>query len=204
MKNWFQLDNPFWIFMGKLFDMVLLSVLWLVFSLPVVTIGASTTALYYVALKLANNEGGYTVRSFWQAFKQNLIPGIPLGMGGMVLGAFCSFDIYICSQMGGALALLLQWILLLLTVLLAMISAWLFPLVARCKTDWKHLLVMAFMMAMKNLGWTVLMLVTTLCMLAIGVFRFAPLLALAIGAIAYIHAKIINLVWKDYHLELVF
>ena len=81
MKNWFQLDNPFWIFMGKLFDMVLLSVLWLVFSLPVVTIGASTTALYYVALKLANNEGGYTVRSFWQAFKQNLIPGIPLGMG---------------------------------------------------------------------------------------------------------------------------
>ena len=41
-----KIDNPFFRFMGKLGDLVILSVLWLLCCLPVVTIGASTTALF--------------------------------------------------------------------------------------------------------------------------------------------------------------
>ena len=51
MKNLFNVENPVWVFMGKLVDMLLLSGLWVICSLPVVTIGASTAALYYVTLK---------------------------------------------------------------------------------------------------------------------------------------------------------
>lgn len=72
--------------MGKLVDLLVLSGLWVILSLPVVTIGASTAALYYVTLKLASNEEGYTVRSFFHAFKENLIPGIPLGIGSLAVG----------------------------------------------------------------------------------------------------------------------
>ena len=68
MKNLFNVENPVWVFMGKLVDMLILSGLWVICSLPVVTIGASTAALYYVTLKLANNEEGYTVRSFFFFF----------------------------------------------------------------------------------------------------------------------------------------
>ena len=53
MKNLFHVENPVWVFMGKLVDMLILSGLWVICSLPVVTIGASTAALYYVTLKLA-------------------------------------------------------------------------------------------------------------------------------------------------------
>ena len=59
MAKIFDLDNPVWRFMGKVFDMMVLTVLWVVTSLPVVTIGASTTALYYVGMKLARDDEGY-------------------------------------------------------------------------------------------------------------------------------------------------
>ena len=93
MKNLFNIENPVWVFMGKLVDILILSGLWLLCSLPVVTIGPSTAALYYVTLKLANNEEGYTVRSFFRAFKENLMPGIPLGIGAVLVGVFLGCDL---------------------------------------------------------------------------------------------------------------
>ena len=51
VKDLFQPDNLFSEVMTKIFDILLLNMLWLICSLPVVTFGASTTALYYVMMK---------------------------------------------------------------------------------------------------------------------------------------------------------
>ena len=59
MGKMFDIDNPVWRFMGKVTDMFFLTCLWLLFSLPVVTIGASTCALYYCSMTLASNKEGY-------------------------------------------------------------------------------------------------------------------------------------------------
>ena len=53
LQGFFNYDNPVWRFIGKLGDLILLNILWIVCSIPVFTIGASTTAVYYVTLKLA-------------------------------------------------------------------------------------------------------------------------------------------------------
>ena len=202
MKTLFNVENPVWVFMGKLVDMLILSGLWVICSLPVVTAGASTAALYYVTLKLADNEEGYTVRSFFRAFRENLIPGIPFGLGAIAVGIFLGCDIYMYSQMDGQMGVVLLWSVIILTVLFAMTAVWLFPLTARCRTDWKHLLVMAFVMSVRNFGWTLLMLVSAVCLFAIGLFVTAPLLVIAIGGTAYIHSKILNMLWKQYDLSL--
>ena len=55
--------------LSKICDIVCLNVLWLVCSLPIITIGASTTALYTVMLKLVKNEEGYIFKGFLHAFK---------------------------------------------------------------------------------------------------------------------------------------
>ena len=120
MKNLFNVENPVWVFMGKLVDMLILSGLWVICSLPVVTIGASTAALYYVTLKLANNEEGYTVRSFFHAFKENLIPGIPLGIGALAVGIFLGCDIYMYSQLDGKMGIVLLWAVIVLLALLSL------------------------------------------------------------------------------------
>ena len=57
MGKIFNINNPFWTFMGKLVDVVVLHFVWLVCSLPVVTFGASTTALYYALLKDTRADG---------------------------------------------------------------------------------------------------------------------------------------------------
>lgn len=51
----FSEDSRFYRFMSKLFDLILLNFLWLLTSLPLVTIGASTAALFAVLFKAAKN-----------------------------------------------------------------------------------------------------------------------------------------------------
>ena len=68
----FNYDSPFWSFMSRLADLIILNLLWIVFCVPVVTIGASTTAMYRVTLNMVRGEGSGVVRMFWDAFRLNL------------------------------------------------------------------------------------------------------------------------------------
>ncbi len=203
MKGLFQMENPVWIFMGKLVDMFVLTILWFLTSLPIITIGASTSALYYVTLNLANNEEGYVVRSFFRAFKENLRQGILAGILTIAGGVFLGCDIYVYYHMKGSAGTIMFWSTLILIIVYAMTVLYLFPLMARCQTDLKHLLAMAFVMAVKNFGWTLFMLVITVCLFVIGIFVMAPLLAIAVGGVVYIHSKILNMLWKEYYPRLI-
>lgn len=84
MKGFFSVDGGLYRFMSRLLEIFLLNVMWLVCSIPIVTIGASTTAAYVIALKMAGNEEGYIVKPFWKAFRENLKRGIPLGLINLV------------------------------------------------------------------------------------------------------------------------
>ena len=84
--KFFNVDNPVWRFVGNLADFFVLSVLWAVCCLPVVTIGASTTALYYVTMKMARNREGELIPSFFASFRQNLRQGIALWVGYLAVG----------------------------------------------------------------------------------------------------------------------
>ena len=46
LSGFFNYDNPVWRFIGKFGDLIILNVLWFVCSIPIFTIGASTTAVY--------------------------------------------------------------------------------------------------------------------------------------------------------------
>ena len=56
MKNLFNPDNPIMNFIGKLLDCFFLNILWVITSIPIITAGAATTALYYCTIKLAKDE----------------------------------------------------------------------------------------------------------------------------------------------------
>ena len=75
MAKLFDMTNPFWSFVGKLLDVVVLHLLWILCCLPVVTFGASTTALCYVLMKEAADRGSHYYRMFFEAFRANLFKG---------------------------------------------------------------------------------------------------------------------------------
>lgn len=71
MKRIFGIDSPLMVALMKIGDLLCLSVLWLVFSLPIFTIGASSTALYAAVFYcLRRNEAGVW-KHFWKAFREN-------------------------------------------------------------------------------------------------------------------------------------
>ena len=66
-----NIDSPFYRTMGRIGDLVLANVLWLVCCLPILTAGASTLGLFTVVNKMAAKED-YTVRTdFFKAFKRD-------------------------------------------------------------------------------------------------------------------------------------
>lgn len=94
MSNIFNLDAPIWVFMGEVADIIILALLWWVCCLGIVTIGASTTALYYVLGKKARKETTYVAKDFFKSFRQNFRQSVPLSI--LVSIGFVSFILY-CS-----------------------------------------------------------------------------------------------------------
>lgn len=71
--NFLKIDSPFMRFMGTVADLMILNVLTIICCIPVITAGASFTAMHYVLLKIARKEEGYIVKSFFRSFKQNFL-----------------------------------------------------------------------------------------------------------------------------------
>lgn len=93
-SGFFNYENPVWRFIGKFFDIMILNVLWFVCSIPIVTIGASTTAVYYVTLKLVRDEEGTTVKSFFKSFRDNFKQSTIIWLLLLLTGAVIGFDMY--------------------------------------------------------------------------------------------------------------
>ena len=60
-------DGKFINFLNKATDTLIATLLWLVCSIPIITIGASTTAFYSVMLKLVKDEESYITKSFFKS-----------------------------------------------------------------------------------------------------------------------------------------
>lgn len=74
MDRLFNVNNPLMRALSKLFDIGWLSLIYVVFCVPLVTIGAATTSLYYVSAKVLRKDKGYVWSEFWHSFKLNFKP----------------------------------------------------------------------------------------------------------------------------------
>ena len=92
MSRVFNYDNGFFRFMGKFVDVFFLSVLWVIYSLPLITIGASTQALYYTVHKQIRGNRGYVWQEFWDSFRDQLGSNIVLTLIYEVLLGILSYE----------------------------------------------------------------------------------------------------------------
>lgn len=87
MGRFFSMDNKFFTFMNKVADLCILNIICLVCCIPIVTAGASITAMYYVTLKMVRNEEAYIVRSFFKSFKDNFKQATIINLIMIAVGA---------------------------------------------------------------------------------------------------------------------
>lgn len=93
--KFFSIDGPLYQFFSRLLDMLKLNFLWLLCSLPIVTVGASTAAAFSITLKMVDEREGYIAKQFFKAFKENLKQGIPTGL----LNLFFVYALYLDFQL---------------------------------------------------------------------------------------------------------
>ena len=80
--------------MNMLFDILMIGVLWLICSLPLVTLVASTTAAYYAMAKVVRFKTGYMFREFLHGFKMNVKQSILPGLINVIITAVLVVDVY--------------------------------------------------------------------------------------------------------------
>jgi len=200
--KFFSLENPVWKFVGNLADFFFLSCLWYLCSLPVVTAGAATSAVYYVTLKMSRDKEGELFKSFFKAFKENLKPGCLLGVGYLVAGVLLGLDIVICLQQDSVMAGAMFFTSVVLLACGGLFATMTFPLIARCDNTTAALFKMGIALTLRNLLPVLSALVVNLAFAAVGVFVFWPVLLVAPGLAAYCNSFIFNRIFDKYGLSL--
>ena len=196
MKSLFNLDNPVFRFLERVFDIAYLNILCVVCSIPVITIGPSVTALYYCLLKIARKQDSSITRMFFDSLKMNLKQGILMTLIFAGLAAILVVDIQICNNMAGENAEYIRTFLYVVFAIVAVMASYAFPVLAQFDNTTVNILKYALLLAIYNVKYTAL--IVFLNAIPIVVFIFLPELFLwtfpawltfGFAAIAMINSK---------------
>lgn len=121
----------------KIINFLLLNILWVVCSIPLVTIGASTCAAFYVSLKMVNDEEVQVIKMFFKAFKQDFMQGTIMLCITSPCTALCIFmwRFLIKAEDKNLLLILGAFIVTMIIIILNFYS---YPLIARYSNTIKN------------------------------------------------------------------
>lgn len=130
--DFFDPNSKFSQIMGTVFDYAKLGLLALILSIPVVTAGAAVTAAMSVGMKIARNEAPGLWKPFWKSFRENFRQSVPLTLIIVVLFCLLGMDWkYVMEQESTTLIRVLRAGIFIAAALAAMISLYIFPILAR-------------------------------------------------------------------------
>lgn len=130
MGGLFDYDSRLFQFLLRVTDLVVLSLLWFVCSLPVFTAGAATAALYYVAMKLVRQRGGGAVEMFFHAFRQNFVPSLPVTGVLLAVAYLLYLDYSLLAPAYGGSGVF-HGLCIVALALYAVVASFVFPVLAR-------------------------------------------------------------------------
>lgn len=206
MGKFFNMDNPFFVAMGRVADIFLLNVVFFICCIPIVTIGPAITAMFYVTLKMAKNEESYIFRSFFHSFKQNLKQGIIIHVILLLLGLVLFGDFYITGHMVAKYNTVMRVLLLVVSIFYGLEYLYVYPVLAKFDNSVKNTMRNAILMAIRHLPQTVLMSIVALSPLIVLLIKDAAfqslilfvLILLGPGAIAYANSIVFVKVFAKY------
>ena len=193
MGRFFSMDNKFFTFMNKVADLCILNIICLVCCIPIVTAGASITAMYYVTLKMVRNEEAYIVRSFFKSFKDNFKQATIINLIMIAVGAVLYLDLNVAKNMPGSAGQIFYAIFMAFVIIYYVLLLYVYPILARFYNTIRNTIKNALFMAIRHLPYTVVMVLIGLCpllLLFIGSYQiqstlFVLFLVMGFGVIAY-------------------
>ena len=207
MGKFFNLDSPFVQFMNRVADLMWLNILFLLCCIPVVTVGASVTAMYYVTLKMVRNEESYITKLFFKSFKQNFLQATVIWIIFITAGFLLFVDYRILSgQMGlnidnGTVRTVMQVLLIAVFIFYVFTITFVFPLLSKFDNTIKNTIKNAFIMSIRHfpatLGSIALLIIVFLLIYYIPIMSmFAFILLFSVSA--YVSSLMFVRVFDNY------
>ena len=132
MDNLFRYDNKFFEALGKISNTVILNLLCIVSCIPIITIGASVTATYFVAMQIVKDEESYIIKEFIKRFKENFIISTKIWIIMMIIGGVLCFDFYISKLIiNEYIGVILQFIIVMMSIIFVFSITYVFPIVSK-------------------------------------------------------------------------
>lgn len=208
MNKIFDMDGPVFTTLNRLADLVWLNILYIICCIPVFTIGASTTALYYVTMKIVKNEEGYITRSFFKSFKMNFRQATLLWLLALAVGGILALDYSIMTGRFGDTIILSETIKKVFVGVLfgigsiyIFIMTYLFPLLAKFDNSIKNIIRNSFLISIRHLPYTVVLILIAVIpiVLIIVVSELIPLLFLILfSLIAFTSSYVFVRIFANY------
>ncbi|XCP86897.1 DUF624 domain-containing protein [Roseburia hominis] len=197
----FSLDGPLWRFFNLVYQLVVLHVLWIIYSLPLFTIGASTTALYYACMKMIRTKEGYVHRNFHHAFKENFkqatIIWLAVAAGVFLLITNLRFGIFLGNAIG-KLILIGNSVILIPFFLICM---YIFPVQAKFENRILDNVKNALILSFRHFPCSLLLVIIYGSLILITV-SFPPFFALMLfcgtGIAAYLSSNVFIYIFRKY------
>lgn len=197
MSSFFNLDNPIFTFLGKLFDIMVLSLVYIICCIPVITIGSATTALYYTIVKVIRKNRGYLMKEFFRSFKDNFKIGTISWIFILLFSLILYINNQITQQMEGTMGVVLYYTYRSAAILILITTLYLFPVLSRFQLGVWQLFKTSFFLSIKHLPSTILLVLLAVIFglasyLTIILILFAPALCL------YVSSFLLERVFKKY------
>ena len=183
---------------SRLIDLIVAGLYWLICSLPVITLGAASTALYYAVVKCVRHERGRLTGVFFSAFRREFRQSTLTWLIYIGYTAVIAADAYAigAAGLGGVLGIL-RWVFF-LPALLSL--PWMFAYISRFSNNIKGSFKFVGWLTLKHLGKSVLL---AAVLVAVGVIVYVTplLLPLLPGAVCMLMSLIIEPVFREYTAE---
>lgn len=170
-------DNPFFDLMGNIGDLIILNILFVITSIPVITAGASLTALYQVTLRRQRGESNYVAREYIKAFREEWKQSTVLWLAFLLTGALLLFDIFYVRNLGKEMAIAIGCLI----VVWSFVFSYTFPLQARFQNTIKNTYKNALFLSVRHFPYTILIVgLNSIPVICIAAGAFITMMALPI------------------------
>ena len=191
---------------GKIMEMLwkpihimFLNLLWVLFSLPIVTAGASTTALYTVLFKMKRGTEGKLFFDFWEAFRSNFRQATLIWLLIAFAAVVFTTDIFFFVNMGGFAGTFFAMIFFGLDVALLLMSMYVFPLQAVFDNKIGTTLKSALYLSVRHFGWTVVLFSLYVLTFVSVWILWITILWFVFGLAAFINTGIFDKIFQRYY-----
>ncbi|MCI5869709.1 MAG: DUF624 domain-containing protein [Dorea sp.] len=168
--NFFVIDSPVMRFLGRVGDILLLNIVFVVTSIPVITIGTALSALYTVAMKLVRGEDPAIIKEYLKAYKRNFKPATICWLIMAVIGVLLFVDFRLVAVFSGTAYTVMRLLLAMILGIWLLTFLYLFPYIARFDNTIFNSMKNALFLSVAHIPSTLMMLGVAIGLLIITLF----------------------------------